>query len=140
METFLKTPVSHGPKQTVRSHTPPTPPDRQDDQTNKNNGYSVCLNICITVLCIVILCFTLILCKVIWAVHHFVSCFVTCFAHTVICLRVDGKLTNCETDDRLIISKTLKNPIPRKLQIGTFFTFILMVSGCVRPGLYGFCE
>jgi prolipoprotein diacylglyceryltransferase len=38
METFLKTPVSHGPKQTVRSHTPPTPPDRQDDQTNKNNG------------------------------------------------------------------------------------------------------
>jgi hypothetical protein len=38
METFLKTPVSHGPKQTVRSHTPPTPPDRQDDQTNKSNG------------------------------------------------------------------------------------------------------
>jgi hypothetical protein len=33
-------------------------------------------------------------------------------------LRVDGKLTNCETGDRLIISKTLKNPIPRKLQIG----------------------
>jgi hypothetical protein len=31
-------------------------------------------------------------------------------------LRVDGKLTNCETGDRLIISKTLKNPIPRKLQ------------------------
>jgi hypothetical protein len=55
-------------------------------------------------------------------------------------LRVDGKLTNCETGDKLIISKTLKNPIPRKLQIGTFFTFILMVSGCVRPGLYGFCE
>jgi hypothetical protein len=27
-------------------------------------------------------------------------------------LRVDGKLTNCETGDRLIISKTLKNPIP----------------------------
>ena len=27
-------------------------------------------------------------------------------------LRVDGKLTNCETSDRLIISKTLKNPIP----------------------------
>jgi hypothetical protein len=38
METFMKTPVSHGHKQTVRSHTPPTPPDRQDDQTNKNNG------------------------------------------------------------------------------------------------------
>jgi hypothetical protein len=30
-------------------------------------------------------------------------------------LRVDGKLTNCETDGRLIISKTLKKPIPRKL-------------------------
>jgi hypothetical protein len=29
LETFMKTPVSHGP---------PTPPDRQDDQTNKNNG------------------------------------------------------------------------------------------------------
>ena len=38
METFMKTPVSHGPKQTVRIHSPPTPPDRQDDQTNKNNG------------------------------------------------------------------------------------------------------
>jgi hypothetical protein len=38
LETFMKTPVSHGLKQTVRSHTPPTPPDRQDDQTNKNNG------------------------------------------------------------------------------------------------------
>jgi hypothetical protein len=38
LETFMNTPVSHGPKQTVRSHTPPTPPDRQDDQTNKNNG------------------------------------------------------------------------------------------------------
>ena len=38
METFLKTQVSHESKQTVRSHTPPTPPDRQDDQTNKNSG------------------------------------------------------------------------------------------------------
>ena len=28
MVTFMKTPVSHGPKQIVRSHTPPTPPDR----------------------------------------------------------------------------------------------------------------
>ena len=38
METFMKTPVSQGLKQTVRSHTPPTPPDRQDDQINKTNG------------------------------------------------------------------------------------------------------
>ena len=38
METFMKTPVSQGLKQTVRSHTPPIPPDRQDDQTNKTNG------------------------------------------------------------------------------------------------------
>jgi hypothetical protein len=72
------------------------------------------------------------------------------------------KLTNCETGDRLIISKTLKKPIPRKVQIGKYWalvfhsgqaefsthnqqnnntnSFILMVSGCVRPGLYGFCE
>ena len=38
METFMKTPVSYGPKQTVKSLTPPNPPDRQDDQTSKNNG------------------------------------------------------------------------------------------------------
>jgi len=34
----MKTSVSQGLKQTVRSHTPPIPPDRQDDQTNKTNG------------------------------------------------------------------------------------------------------
>ena len=39
-------------------------------------------------------------------------------------LRVDGKLTNCETGDRLIISKTLQNPIPRKLQIGKYWTLV----------------
>jgi hypothetical protein len=39
-------------------------------------------------------------------------------------LRVDGKLTNCETGDRLIISKTLKNPIPRKLQIGKYWALV----------------
>ena len=38
METFMKTPVSQGYKQIVRSHTHPTPPDRQDDQTNKSKG------------------------------------------------------------------------------------------------------
>jgi hypothetical protein len=39
LETFMKTSVSQGPKQIVRSHTPPTLPDRQDDQTHshKNN-------------------------------------------------------------------------------------------------------
>ena len=35
-------------------------------------------------------------------------------------LRVNGKLTNCETGDRLVISKTLDNPIPRNLQIGKY--------------------
>ena len=35
-------------------------------------------------------------------------------------LRVDGKLTNCETGDRLIISKTLSKPIPRNLKIGKY--------------------
>ena len=38
MKTFMMTPVSEGPKQIVRSHTLPTPPDRQDDQIKKNNG------------------------------------------------------------------------------------------------------
>jgi len=38
METFMKTPVSQGHKQIFRSHTHPTPPDRQDGQTNKNKG------------------------------------------------------------------------------------------------------
>lgn len=39
-------------------------------------------------------------------------------------LMVDGKLTNCETGDRLIISKTLQNPIPRKFQIGKYWTLV----------------
>jgi len=38
METFMKTPVSQDPKQIVKSHTPPNPPDWRDDQTNRNNG------------------------------------------------------------------------------------------------------
>lgn len=38
METFMKTPVLQGPRQIIRSHTPPTPPDRHDDHTSKNNG------------------------------------------------------------------------------------------------------
>jgi hypothetical protein len=39
-------------------------------------------------------------------------------------LRVDGKLTNCETGNRLIISKTLKNQSPRKLQIGKYWALV----------------
>ena len=39
-------------------------------------------------------------------------------------LRVDGRLTNCETGDILIISKTLQNPIPRKLQIGKYCALV----------------
>ncbi|CAG2242603.1 unnamed protein product [Mytilus edulis] len=35
-------------------------------------------------------------------------------------LRIDGKVTNCETGDRLVISKTLDKPIPRNLQIGKY--------------------
>ena len=35
-------------------------------------------------------------------------------------LRVDGKLTNCETGDRLVISKLLSKPIPRMLKIGKY--------------------
>ncbi|CAC5380921.1 unnamed protein product [Mytilus coruscus] len=36
-------------------------------------------------------------------------------------LRIDGKLTACETGDRLVISKTLDKPIPRNLPIGKYF-------------------
>jgi hypothetical protein len=32
--------------------------------------------------------------------------------------------TICETGDRLIISKTLKKPIPRKLQIGKYWALV----------------
>ena len=34
-------------------------------------------------------------------------------------LRVDGKLINCETGDRLVISKLLSKPIPR-MKIGKY--------------------
>jgi hypothetical protein len=33
-------------------------------------------------------------------------------------LRVDGRLTNCDTGDTLVISKPLPHPLPRSLQIG----------------------
>ena len=39
-------------------------------------------------------------------------------------LRVDGKLTNCETGDRLVISKLLNKPIPRMLKIGNYITSV----------------
>ncbi|CAC5368060.1 unnamed protein product [Mytilus coruscus] len=35
-------------------------------------------------------------------------------------LRIDGKLTNCETGDRLVISNTLDKPVPRNLPIGKY--------------------
>jgi hypothetical protein len=35
-------------------------------------------------------------------------------------LHVKGKLTNCETGDRLVICKVLKKPIPRNLHIGKY--------------------
>lgn len=39
-------------------------------------------------------------------------------------LRIDGKLTNCETGDRVIISKLLKEPIPRHIQIGKYMAAV----------------
>ena len=36
-------------------------------------------------------------------------------------LRVDGILTNCDTGDRLVISKPLTHPLPRSLQIGKYW-------------------
>lgn len=39
-------------------------------------------------------------------------------------LRVDSRLTNCETGDRIIISRTLKKPIPRTLQIGKYIATV----------------
>ena len=36
-------------------------------------------------------------------------------------LRVDGRLTNCDTGDRLVISKPLPHPLPRSLQIGKYW-------------------
>jgi hypothetical protein len=45
-------------------------------------------------------------------------------------LRVDGKLTNCETGDRLVISKLLSKPIPRMLKIGKYIARVLY-SNCI---------
>jgi hypothetical protein len=36
-------------------------------------------------------------------------------------LRVDGRLTNCDTGDRLVISKPRPHPLPRSLQIGKYW-------------------
>ncbi|CAG2219190.1 unnamed protein product [Mytilus edulis] len=43
-------------------------------------------------------------------------------------LRVKGKITNCQTGDRIIISKLLDKPIARSLQIGKYMA-IVMHSG-----------
>ena len=40
-------------------------------------------------------------------------------------LLVSGKLTNCQTGHRVIISKTLQTPIPRTLQIGKYVAIVL---------------
>jgi hypothetical protein len=63
-------------------------------------------------------------------------------------LLVKGKLTSCETVDRLVICEVLEKPILRYLQIGKcmgkifqsaergmFFTFMRIVSGCSLDGL-----
>ena len=36
-------------------------------------------------------------------------------------LRVDGRLTNYDTGDRLVISNPLPHPLPRSLQIGKYW-------------------
>ena len=35
-------------------------------------------------------------------------------------LRVDGKLTNCETGDRIVFVKPLKAPLPKEMRMGFF--------------------
>lgn len=40
-------------------------------------------------------------------------------------LRVNGKLTNCQTGDRIVISKILEQPIPRNIQIGKYMAIVL---------------
>ena len=47
-------------------------------------------------------------------------------------LRVDGKLTNCETGDRLLIGKLLSKPIPRMLKISKY------IARVFHPGQPGF--
>ncbi|CAC5414441.1 unnamed protein product [Mytilus coruscus] len=40
------------------------------------------------------------------------------------CLRINGKLTACQTGDRVVISKVLDKAVPRNLQIGTYMARI----------------
>ena len=49
-------------------------------------------------------------------------------------LRIDGKVTNCETGDRLVISKLLEKSIPRNLQIGKY---LARIFHSVQPEFQG---
>ncbi|MEW8543140.1 MAG: hypothetical protein AB2693_06355, partial [Candidatus Thiodiazotropha sp.] len=47
-------------------------------------------------------------------------------------LRVDGKLTNCETGDRIVFVKPLKVPLPKEMRMGLFRATVIHTGQLVR--------
>lgn len=47
-------------------------------------------------------------------------------------LRVDGKLTNCETGDRIVFVKPLKAPLPKEMRMGFFRATVIHTGQIVK--------
>lgn len=47
-------------------------------------------------------------------------------------LRVDGKLTNCETGDRIVFVKPLKAPLPKEMRMGFFRATVIHAGQIVK--------
>ena len=54
-------------------------------------------------------------------------------------LRVDGKLTHCETGDRIVYVKTLKDPLPKLMKVDKFRATVIHAGQVVRKQLCGKC-
>ena len=54
-------------------------------------------------------------------------------------LRVDGKLTNCETGDRIVFVKPLKEPLPKLMRIGLFRASVFHVGQGSKAQTCGKC-
>lgn len=54
-------------------------------------------------------------------------------------LRVDGKLTNCETGDRIVFVKPLKDPLPKLMRIGLFRASVFHVGQGSKAQTCGKC-
>ena len=54
-------------------------------------------------------------------------------------LRIGGKLTHCETNDRIIFVKPLKNPLPKIMKVGMFRATVIHAGQSIKTQTCGKC-